>query len=105
MKKQFTQALDISKMLRSESVGVAEAGTRFFWQEVEEVLPQLTGYTFRGLTLKKQEEGWFAVVKVWNRQKEPLVAFVAAPSAGELWRSIAGQVSAGVLRWSPDKYA
>lgn len=88
--------------------------TPHFWQQhlpetfkvLEEEVAWGTGFTFRGLTISQNSDGWLLVVKVKSVQRGALVAFYGAPTLEGAIALFAHQVAHKQdPDWKEDRFA
>lgn len=71
----------------------------------EDWFAYFTGYTFRGINIRKEERCYFVVVKAWDRNKKPVVTFLKPCYFQDAWVLPVVLAEQRLLTWEPDKYA
>jgi len=69
-----------------------------------EELGWYTAKTFQGYSIKKQETGWFLVIRVTDKNRAE-VAYYGGGSIEDCFLQLAHDVRADAVKWRPDKYA
>lgn len=71
---------------------------------IDEIIPGYTGYVYDGLNSKRQDGGWFLVVRARRANGEHVVTFYAGRRFYEALWQLAWDVAHQKVKWSADKY-
>ena len=75
-----------------------------FIMTADEAIPWHTGYTYYGLNLKRQAQGWFMVVAAKRPKGERVVSFYAGRKPWDCFAALASDVAHGTVKWTEDRY-
>jgi len=73
-------------------------------EDLEHMLGFYEGVYLTGMTIKRDEEGWFVVLKA-TRKGEAVVHYTGGRSWPEIWEFLAYEITHKQLSWRKDKYA
>lgn len=96
----------LNKLVGWESEHDPEVGGRLglFVAEFEKVLAWHEGLLYEGCTLKRQDGGWFLIVRASVPGGERLVTFSGGHSPYACWMNVAHAMKHDLLKWRKDKY-
>lgn len=73
--------------------------------EFEKVLAWQSGLCYEGETLKRQDGGWFLIVRASVPGGERLVCFTGGHSPYACWMNLAHMLKHDLIKWKPDRFA